>query len=809
MDSLPTSALDLELFVASVDAVADTAFIVVGADGLVASWNAGAALITGIPASDAIGRHVREVLRTRDDALADLRTLARAGTAGITTAIIRVLGATLTVTANASPLSDGWVIRLRPHVAVASGVAPDRLHALLLPALREMVVMADLDGRVTYWNEAASTMLGYTAEERLGHHLFAFLPEERRQRMAGLMSALRDGAEWEGEYEATHKDGSPVWVEARAWALRDETGRPQALATIAHDIRKRKQAETALAAREAAYRAAIETAGDGYWVVAPADGRIVEVNQVYARYSGYTRDELLQMRVSDIEGLEDPAAVAARIARIASGGHDRFETIHRRKDGSTWPVEITVTLARDTGLFYVFARDITERRQAEEALRASEVRLANAQQAARLGSWEWDPKTDQVWWSDAIRSMFGLGPHEPASFEAFLRVVHPEDQPRAIARVQAVMQGADGFADDLRIVTEGGSIMWIDSRGRAVRDESGVIVRVEGTDHDITDRKRAEQALRDSEARFRSVLDGSPAVVYLKDFEGRYLFVNQTLAQIVGRPASEFVGLRAHDLFPPDVADGFDCNDDVVRSTLRPHQLEEAAVLPDGRAVTFLSVQFPLFREDGTPYAVCGISTDITDRKRAQAERDRLWNHSPDPLCVFDLEGYFTQVNPAWTERLGWSEAELLARPGRDLMHEDDLPGAVAALQRLRAGMAVRNFETRLRTRDGDWRWFSWNSLPMPDGHVHAFVRDVTEEKRLDEQIRQSQKIEAIGRLAGGVAHDFNNLLTQLRVLFMSGYTDDAVLRHGVESSTDAFLQKPFSPVALARRVREVLDASR
>jgi PAS domain S-box-containing protein len=159
VDSLPTSALDLELFVASVDAVADTAFIVVGADSLVVSWNAGAALITGIPASDAIGRHVREVLRTRDDALADLRTLARAGTAGITTAIIRVLGATLTVTANASPLSDGWVIRLRPHVAVASGVAPDRLHALLLPALREMVVMADLDGRVTYWNEAASTIL--------------------------------------------------------------------------------------------------------------------------------------------------------------------------------------------------------------------------------------------------------------------------------------------------------------------------------------------------------------------------------------------------------------------------------------------------------------------------------------------------------------------------------------------------------------------------------------------------------------------------------------------------------------------------
>ena len=180
-----------------------------------------------------------------------------------------------------------------------------------------------------------------------------------------------------------------------------------------------------------------------------------------------------------------------------------------------------------------------------------------------------------------------------------------------------------------------------------------------------------------------------------------------------------------------------------------------------------LSTQFPLFRSNGEPYAICGISTDITDRKAAQQERDYLWNNSPDPVCIAGFDGYLHHLNPAWTQRLGWTAEELQAEPWLSFVHPDDVEATRAAGERLRRGERVYGFVNRYRAKDGSYRWFSWNAIAFPaQQSIYAFTRDITEERRLGEQIRQAQKMEAIGQLAGGVAHDFNNLLTVI-----NGYT--------------------------------------
>jgi PAS domain S-box-containing protein len=753
--------LDLRAFAQAVEAVTDTAFVALDAEGVVRSWNAGAAALSGMSPEAAIGQLLSRVLETPDGTFLDLRALADRPGAPSETEIHNVFGTRVRVLVTLQRAAEGYLLQCR-RAQPASPAAPlsAELQALLLTVIRDMVVMTDLQGIVTYWNEGATTLLGYRPEERLGQPLFMNLADDRRALMQRLMASLAAGGEWEDEYEATHKDGSKVWLATRARALVDVEGRMTGLLAIGHDIRPRKAAERALAEREADYRATIETSGDGYWVT-DLEGRILEANDAYARLSGYTRAELLDLRISDVEQLESHEDVLRRVERIRRAGTDRFETLHVRKDGTVWPVEVTVATLPESGRFYVFLRDITERRRAETELRQSEARLAAAQDAARLGSWWWEPATDRVWWSDAIRAQFGVSPDALPSHDLFLSLLHPDDLPLAEANVAAVLDGGDGYATDLRVVARDGSVRWIDSRGRAIRDDVGTLLRVEGTVQDITERKRTEEALRESEERFRSVLDGSPAVIFLKDLEGRYTFVNQAFARLAGRRPEELIAQTSHAIAPPDTAGTFDRAHERVLATRRPIQAQEDVTLPDGTSATFLSLRFPLFRADGQPYAVCGISTDITAWRRAQTERDQLWNQSPDPLCIAGVDGRLQQVNPAWTARLGWTEAELLDQSWIDFVHPDDRDHAREVQATLLRGEAAQVFENRCRTRDGDWRWFSWIVVPLPEQRqFRGFIRDITEEKRLGEQLQQSQKIEAIGRLAGGVAHDFNNLLT-------------------------------------------------
>jgi len=150
----------------------------------------------------------------------------------------------------------------------------------------------------------------------------------------------------------------------------------------------------------------------------------------------------------------------------------------------------------------------------------------------------------------------------------------------------------------------------------------------------------------------------------------------------------------------------------------------------------------------------------VTERKRTEQDRNRLFTLSLDMLCIADFDGRFRQVNPAWVKTLGWTEEELLSRPRLSFVHPEDQDATVAAVAQLVSGRPLICFQNRYRCKDGSYRRLSWNAFPLPDEKlIFAVVRDITEIQEMEERLHQAEKMEAIGQLAGGVAHDFNNQL--------------------------------------------------
>jgi PAS domain S-box-containing protein len=254
---------------------------------------------------------------------------------------------------------------------------------------------------------------------------------------------------------------------------------------------------------------------------------------------------------------------------------------------------------------------------------------------------------------------------------------------------------------------------------------------------DLKLRALAEKEVLTTRTTLESILNNSPTVVFLKDEEGRYLFVNRRFARIVGSAPEQITGKTGFDLFTKEIAQAAREHDLKVLRSEEPLEFEETVQYADGPH-THLAVKFPLRGLPGKTVAICGISTDITERKRAEEERDRFFDLSRDVICIATFDGYFKALNPAWERTLGFSREELMARPFLEFIHPDDASASQVEVEKLAGGMETVNFENRFYCRDGSWRWFSWNArAAVPQRLIYATGRDITERKRSQAQITQ------------------------------------------------------------------------
>jgi len=526
------------------------------------------------------------------------------------------------------------------------------------------------------------------------------------------------------------------------------------------------------------FRELFETSPDGILIVDPQTLRAIRFNDAACRQLGYTREEFAGLAVTDYEAIGSADEVRARVAAVLRGGSVEFNTRHRTKNGEMRGVHVWVRTIALGGpiMFYAIHRDITDRVRMEDILRQNSELLERSQRVAHVGHWSADFRSGAGMWSDETRRIYGVGPDAPASFEAFLELVHPDDRPCLQAWADAVLAGRRPGGIEFRVVRPDGTERFIVGDGDAQFDDGGRPVAMFGTALDITERRRVTAALADNEAKFRTLFEAAQVAIFLMD-RNHFLDCNRRTEELFGLSKREIVGLSPLDLSPPVQPDG--------RPSAERAAEHMAATLAEGPQ-TFSWVHL---RRDGTPFdaevslnridvggelLLQAIVRDITGSKRA-AQSVRLQsaalNAAGDAIVITDRQGLIEWVNPAFTDLTGFTLGEAAGRtPGSVLGTGKHPPEFFKELwDTILAGRTWRG-EIVNRSKAGRDYTESMSVTPIRDAagtisHFVAIKEDISERLRLEAQFRQAQKMETVGHLASGIAHDFNNLLTVINGL--------------------------------------------
>ena len=538
------------------------------------------------------------------------------------------------------------------------------------------------------------------------------------------------------------------------------------------DVTGRIVAEAEVQAGNLRNRQILDSAVDYAIMAFDLDGRITRWNRGAERILGWREEEMLGHDGARFFTAEDLAAgrMAAEMAAALAGETGTDERWHLRKSGERFFAsgEMTPLRADDgsvVGCVKVL-RDHTEQHRTAAALAQSEKQLHRAQEAGGVGTFTIDLATDALDGTRQFYRIFGVPETQRIQAAEIERLVLPEDSMIRSDRSRLRNEAAPLDVEYRIRRASDGALRWIARKAEFERDAEGRVVRMVGVVQDITERRATLQALEDSAAQFRTFAQALPNHVWTAPPDGLFDWFNDRVYEYTGAERGALDGAGWTGLVHPADLEQASAAWQASLAAGRLYETEFRIRRADGAYRWHLVRGLPLRTAGGAISRWIGTNTDIHEHKLLQVEstrdRDRIWTLSQELMLICDFNGLIAAVNPTATRLLGWSKAEMVGRALGEFLHPDDLDRTVAEVVKLSAGITTLAFENRYRSKDGSYRLLSWTAVPDA-GFIHAIARDVTRERATEDALRQSQKLEAIGQLTGGVAHDFNNVLAVIK----------------------------------------------
>jgi PAS domain S-box-containing protein len=662
----------------------------------------------------------------------------------------------------------GWDVTDRRRAEVALRESEERLR-LAAQAAGFGTYDGDPATGWAYWSPELKALFGLSPEEPnpvLPDEPSSLIHPEDRDRVYRATRASFDplgSGLLDEEHRIWHASGEWRWAQVIGKTLfrgDEDNHRPERATGIVLDITKRKRAEVALRENEERYRGLFESMNEGFALHEliydengePCDYRFLDVNPAFERQTGLKRKDVVGKTVLEAMPGTEPLWIKryGEVALTGTPAHFESHASHLGRDYEVFAYRPA------PGQFAVIFMDITDRRRAEESLRASYDLLKIAQRAANAGLWAWDIPTGKLTWSEEFYNLFGLDPATSTSFDAWLGILHPDDRQPAMERITRSVKDGTPLENEYRIIRPDGEERWIRAWGNTFYDESAQPLSMSGICIDATESKRAEEALRASELRMKAVADHFPVGVWFADETGKIVYGNEAGRRIwAGAHYVDPEEFHVYKAWWAETGVPLGPEDWAVSRAVRKGETSLNEVLEiecfDSTRKTILNSAVPLQSSDGSLQGVVVLNEDITERIEAEQALRRSEARYRSYIEVTGQIGWATNADgevvddlPAWRQYTGQTFDEIRGWGWTTTLHPDDVEITRAVWRKAIEDKQGYEAEYRLRRHDGVYRHFLARGLPVlqDDSSMLEWVGtciDITERKEAEAALRQNE----------------------------------------------------------------------
>ncbi|HPQ54616.1 MAG TPA: PAS domain S-box protein [Spirochaetota bacterium] len=618
------------------------------------------------------------------------------------------------------------------------------LQSLILDQIHDNVTVTDFEGNIMYVNSAVVDMLGRPREQILNQsiEIYGEDPGQGASQKEILAATLRDGS-WQGEVVNYNTDGEVRILLSRTQTIHDQHGNPIALCGVSSDVTVQKQTEE----RMRVMSEMLDNAPSSI-TVHDSGGRFLYANRKTFDIHGYEEADFMSKNLSEIDIPESSELFAKRVRQIEENREASFEVGHYRKDGSVLSLEVVAKKVSWGGqpAILSIATDITARKQIEESLKEKTRLLQNITDnmfdlvalTDPLGFFTFVGRSHQILGYD-LDSLIGRNAME---------FVHPDDLPGISAAFEeSLTTGRDNRKSEYRYRCADGSYIWLETVGRFINDENGNVVELLFSSRDVTDRKKVEESLRESEQKYRLIFENSPLGLLHFDSEGVITACNDNFVGIIGSSREALIGLNMCTLPDSNIVAA-------VKDALEGRNgfYEDNYHSVTAKKVTPIRALFTTIRDnEGNFLGGTGIIEDVTERWKTEAAlresesfKSILLESLPVPVFNKDAGGLYQGVNRAFENFFGVGKEKLVGKSVFDINPPEFARTYQEKDAELFSQGGIQVYESQVRNNMGEIRDVVFHKAALTDasGKVTGLIGailDITERKRAEEKLRVAE----------------------------------------------------------------------